>query len=141
HGVLKHLQSEFQVLSRLPARVALSAQIEIVGLQILSRLDRHRFEFFRRKGYAQGLSDLASHLVLHFEDVFHLAIEAFRPERKIRPRVDQLRIDAKPVSSASQRTRQYAACSKLLADLRRRDCLIAKRKDRGTREDIQSADL
>ena len=94
HRVFEHLQREFQVLPRLPPRVALAAQVKVVGLQVLRRLHRQRFQLLRRKRHAQGLGDLARHFVLHFENVLHLAVEALRPQRKIRARIHQLRIDA-----------------------------------------------
>jgi hypothetical protein len=43
---------------------------------------------------AQGFGNYAGHFVLHFENVFHLAVEAFRPQRKIGAGVDKLRADA-----------------------------------------------
>ena len=47
--VLEHLQRELEVLARQPARVALAAQVEVVGLQIVGRLDGERLLLLRRE--------------------------------------------------------------------------------------------
>ena len=102
HGVLEHLERELQVLSRQPAGVALAAQIQVVRLEVLGRLGRERLLLLRRQRDAQRLGDLARDLVLQLEDVLHLAVVALGPDREIRLRVDQLRVDAQPRARAAQ---------------------------------------
>ena len=63
-------------------RVALAAQVEVVGLQVLGRLGRERLLLLRRQRDAQRLGDLARDLVLHLEHVLHLAVVALGPERE-----------------------------------------------------------
>ena len=112
------MQREFQILPRLPPRVSFAAQVEIVGLQIFRRLHRQRFQLLRRKRHAQSLRDLACHFVLHFEHIFHLAIEALRPQRKIGVRVHELRVDPQARAGPAQRACEDIGRAKLLADLR-----------------------
>ena len=85
-----------------------------------------RFQFLRRKRDAQSFGNLARHFVLHFKDVFHLAIEAFRPQWKIGVRVDQLRVDAQTSSGAPQRAGQHVRGAELLANLRGRHRFVAE---------------
>ena len=100
-----------------------------------------RFQFLRRERDAQSLGDLARHFVLHFENILHLAIEAFRPQRKIRARVHQLRVDAQTRAGAADGARQRVGRAQLLADLRGSHRLIAKRQNRGPRKRIQPANF
>ncbi len=139
--VFEHLQRELEVLASEPPRIALAAQIKIVGLQILGGLVGQRFELLRRKRHAQCFGNLARDFVLHFEDVLHLAIEALRPQRKIGVRVDKLRSDAQARAGAAQRAGENVGRAELLADLRRSHRFVAKRQDRRTRECVQALDL
>ena len=91
HRVLEHLQGELEVLAGLAPRVALAAQVEVVGLQVFRGLDGQGLLFLRRQRDAQGLGDLARDFVLNLENVLHLAVVALRPERKIGARIDELR--------------------------------------------------
>src|SRR5208282_2495361 len=92
-------------------------------------------------GYAESLGDLASHFVLYFEDVFHLAVKAFRPERKVGASVNQLGADAQADAGAPQRAGEHISGTKLLANLRRGDRLVAKGQHRGAGKSIQSTNL
>ena len=116
-GALEHLQRELEILPRQPARVALAAQVEVVGLQVLGRLGGERLLLLRRERDAQRLGDLARDLVLHLEDVFHLAVVALGPEREVGARVDELRVDAQPVAGAPQAAGEHVGGAELLADL------------------------
>ena len=105
--VLEHLQRELQVLARDPPRVALAAQVEVVGLQVLGRLRRERLLLLRRERDAQRLGDLARDLVLHLEDVLHLAVVALGPEREVGLRVHELRVDPQPGAGPAEAAGQH----------------------------------
>ncbi len=141
HRVLQHLQRELQILARHPAGVALAAQVQVVGLQVVGRLGGDRLLLLRGERDAQRLGDLARDLVLHLEDVLHLAVVALRPEREVGARVDQLGVDAQAVAGAAQAAGEHVRGAQLLADLRRRDLLVAVGEHRRAREDVQAADL
>ena len=141
HRILEHLQRELEILPRQPPRVTASAQIEVVGLQVLGRLDRQRLLLLRRQRDPERLGDPARDLVLHLEHILHLPVVTLGPQREIGMRVDELRIDAKPRSGATQASRQYVSGVELLTDRRRRHCLVAISEDRSARENLQPLDL
>src|SRR5664280_2886119 len=95
----------------------------------------------RRKRDAEGFGDLARDLVLYLEDVLHLAVVPLRPERKVRVRVDELRVDPQPVAGPPQAPREDVSRVELLPDLRGRHLLVAIGEDRRPREDAQALDL
>ena len=61
---------------------------------------------------------LAGHLVLHGEDVFETAVEAFRPKMVAADRIDELGIDAHPPGGASGAAFQDIAHAKIAGDRR-----------------------
>ena len=80
-------------------------------------------------------------LSLKLETIFHFAIVALGPHRKIGLRIDELRGDAKTIACAAEAAGENVGGTELLADLLRRDLLIAKRQDCVTRESVQAADF
>ena len=89
HRVLEELQRELQVLPHLAPGVAPAPQEEVVRLRVLGGLGRERLLLLRAQGDAQRLGDLPRDLVLHLEDVRHLAVVALGPagaSRTPRPR-------------------------------------------------------
>ncbi len=138
---LEHLQRELRVVARQPPPVALAAQVEVVGLQVLGRLGGERLLLLGRQRDAQRLRDLARDLVLDLEHVLHLAVVTLRPQREVGLRVHQLGVDAQPRAGAAQAAGEHAGRLELLADLRRRHLLVAIGEHGGTREDVQPADL
>ena len=140
-GVLEHLQRELEILASLPAGVAFAAKIEVVGLEIFGGLDRQGFELLRRKRDAEGFGDFAGDLVLNFEDIFHFAVEALGPERKIGFSVDKLGVDAEAGASAAQSAGKDIGGAELFANLRGGHRFIAKGQDGGARERVDSANF
>ena len=134
--VLEHLQRELEVLPRVAPRVAAAAQVEVVGLEVLGRLGRERLLLLRRERDPQRLGDLARDLVLHREHVGHLAVVALGPQQRVRFGVHELGRDAQPVAAAADAAGEHGGGLELLADLRRRDRLVAERQHRLAREDL-----
>src|SRR5215475_6544017 len=139
--VFKHTERELEVLARLTAGVTLSSQVEVVGLEIFGGLDSERFEFLGREGDAQSFGDFTRDFVLNLENVFHFAVVALGPHRKIGLRVDELSGDAEPGAGATQTAGQYVSRAQLLADLLRSYLLVAKSQNRGTRIGVEAADF
>ena len=103
--VLEHLERELEVLAGQPPREALAAEVEVVGLQALRGLDGERLLLLRRELDAQRLGDLPRDLVLHLEDVRHLAVVALGPQREVGLGVHELRRDAQPLPRPAQACR------------------------------------
>ena len=80
--VLVHLKSKLQILPSDATRIISPSQIQIVGLQVLGRFCGESLLLLRRERDPQRSSDLLRDLILHFEDVFHLAVVSLRPERE-----------------------------------------------------------
>ncbi len=102
HRVFEHLERKLQILPREPSRIAPSAQIQIVSLEIFRRLRGDRFLLLGRQSDPQRLCNLSRDLVLHFKDVLHFAVITLRPQRKIRVRIHKLRVDPQTVPGAPQ---------------------------------------
>ena len=139
--VLEHLEREFQILPLQTAGVALATQVEVVGLEIFGWFRRDGFLFLRGQRDPQCLGDLAGDLVLHLENIFHLAIIALGPDRKIGAGVHQLRIDAQAAAGAAQAACQDVSRSQLLPNLCGGHLLVPVREHSRAREDVQAPDL
>ena len=74
--------------------------------------------------------------VLYFENVLHLAVEALRPERKIRVRVHELDADAQTRAGAAQGAGEHISGAELLADLRRSHRFISEGQNCGARKSV-----
>ena len=141
HRVLEHLEREFHVLASQTPGVAPAAQVQIVGLQVLGRLRGELGHLLRRERDAQRVGDLVGDLVLDLEDVRHLAVVAFGPDREAGGGVDQLGVDAQAVARPAQAALEREVGAQLLADLRRGHLLVAEGEHGGAREDVQALDL
>ena len=141
HRVLEHLQGELEVLAGQAPRVALAAQVQVVGLEVLGGPGRELLLLLRREGDAQGLGDLARDLVLHLEDVRHLAVVALGPEREVGLRVHELGVDAQARAGAAQAAPEDEGRVELAAHLLGRHRLVPVGQDRGAREDLEGLDL
>ncbi len=139
--VLEHLEGELHVPRRAPAGVAAAPQVEVVGLEVLGRLGGELRLLLGRELDAQRLGDLVGDLVLHLEDVGHLAVVALRPDREAGRRVHELGADPQPVPGAAQAPFEGVAGRELPADVRRGRLLVAEREHRGARKDVQAVDL
>ena len=127
---------------RAPAGVAAAPQVEVVGLEVLGRLGGELRLLLRRELDAQRLGDLVRDLVLHLEDVGHLAVVALRPDREAGRRVHELGVDPQPVPGAAQAPLERIAAPELPADVRRgRPSGRGKASTVGAREDVQALDL
>ena len=82
YRVLEHLERELQVLPREPAGVAFSAEVQVVGLQVLGGFGGQRLLLLPRQRDPQSLGDLARDFVLELEDVLHLAVVTLGPDGK-----------------------------------------------------------
>jgi hypothetical protein len=141
HGIVEHLQPELEVLPGEPACVALAAQVEVVGLHVPGRLDGQLGLLLRGQGDAQRLGNLARDLVLHLEDVLHLAVVPLRPQRKVGARVDELRVDPQAAAGPAQAAREHVGGRQLLADLGRGHRPVPIGQHRRPREDLHPPDL
>ena len=142
HGVLEHLQRELEILrGTSAARSCGRADRGRTPAGSRSASSRQRLLLLRRERDPQRLGDLPRDFVLHLEDVLHLAVVPLGPERKIGAGVDELRIDAQPGAGAAKAAGQHVRGAELLADLRRRDRLVAKGQHGRARKDLQPADL
>jgi hypothetical protein len=141
HRVLVHLQRELEVLARQAPRVAAAAQVQVIGLQVVGRLGGQGLLLLRRELDAQRRGDLLGDLVLHLEDVLHLAVVALRPEREVGVGVHQLRRDPQAGARPAQAAREDVGGVQLLADLRRGDRLVAVDQDGGAGIHLHPLDL
>src|SRR5208283_1014628 len=73
--------------------------------------------FARAQFDLQGLNDLPGDLVLDYEDVVQLAIEAVGPEMSSGFRVDQLRGDPDAVASAADAALEHRPDAEFTGDL------------------------
>jgi hypothetical protein len=85
--------------------------------------------------------DLAGDLVLHLEDVLHLPVVAFGPDRVSRRGVDELGRDAETLPRPPDAPFEHECRSELLADLGRRDRLVPERQHHRPRIDLEALDL
>jgi hypothetical protein len=123
------------------AGVAAPAQVEVVRLQVRGRLGRDRRLLLRREGHPQGLGDVARDLVLHREDVGHLAVVALGPEERVGRGVEELGGDAEATAAAPDAARQDAGGLQLLADVDRRNRLVPEGQHGLARQDLEALDL
>src|SRR5579859_2774111 len=122
-GLLEHLQCIVHIFA---ARVASAAKVKIVGLRVFRRLSRDGFFFLRRQSDAQSLRDAASDFFLNGEDIFQLAVVAFRPNGMPRGGFHQLRGDAHAVARAADGAFEHVGSAEFLGYLLRRHWFVAE---------------
>jgi hypothetical protein len=115
-----------------------AAQVIVIRLGIVGLLAGYGLFFLGRELDAQSLADAASDFVLDFEDVFQLAIVAFRPDRVTRLSADELGGDAQAIACATQAAAEDARGVEFAADLGSGYGLVAIGQDGGTGEDRSS---
>src|SRR5262249_60234574 len=115
------------------AGVTLSAEVQVVGLQVLGGLGGQRLLLLPRQRDPQGLGDLARDLVLQLEDVLHLAVVALGPAGEVSVGVHELSVDPEPRPAPAKAPAANIGRSELLTALYRRDLLVALGQHRRAR--------
>ena len=88
----------------------------------------------------QAIGQSRHHLILQFEQVGHVFLEAFGPEMRARLGVDELGVDAHPVLIALHRAFEHIAHAEFLADLLGVDGLALEGERRVARDHEAVAD-
>ena len=130
-----------RVVHVLAARVAPSAQVEVVGQRIFRGLARDGFFFLRRQRDAQGLGDAPRDFLLDGEHVFELPVVALGPDGVPRRGFHELRGDAHAVAGAADGAFEHVGGAELLAHLLRGHRLVAERQHLRAGKDFELLDL
>src|SRR5271156_5327947 len=140
-GAGAHLAGEVKNFAGKLVEELAAAQVVVIRLGIVGLLAGYGLFFLRRELDAQSLADAASDFVLDFEDVFQLAIVAFRPDGVTRLSADELRGDAQAIAGATQAAAEDARGVEFAADLGPGYGLVAIGQDGGAGEDLELFDL
>jgi hypothetical protein len=116
------------------------AQIEVIGIEAVGPLAPRAFDLGVTERRLDHPRNADGDVILQFEHIFELTVEAVGPEMRPAQRVDQLRRDAHPVSALSHRAFEHVADAELAADLLHIDGLALVRKARIAGDHEEPAD-
>src|SRR5262249_1151848 len=94
----------------------MSAQVEIVGSEVVRRTTAGTGGFRLLQGGLDDASDARSDLVLKVEDIFEPAVEMIGPQMRPGARVYQLTGDAHPITALAHRAFEHITNTQLAAD-------------------------